>query len=204
MKSLILFLILTVSLIDNLLAQTNCSGVIVDTPVIISSGIRCGPGSIALEVNTSIGTRASWYKDSVGGLPVRSNSIYYTANITSDSVIYVEAKEITNGCYSKRIKVKMSIDCGVGLTHKPINKTEISVFPNPSYGQFTIVINDFQKANLINYQIYDLLGKFKLSGFLNLSKEIDVNLTNYKLEAGNYLFNYQIGEVKGTNMIILK
>lgn len=204
MKNLILLIVSIVCININAQGQLNCAGVIIDTPVIISSGIRCGPGRVSLEVKAPIGTGVNWYNDSIGGILLRTNSIYFTMTfLTNNTTYYVEAMDKISKCTSKRVAVKVRIDCNVGFNSVIVNEKIIQIFPNPSHGQFQISIKDHSKSDLFRFQIYDIHGRLIMNEmFLS---PIEAGLANYELELakGCYYINYQLGLINRTEMLVI-
>ncbi len=77
----------------------------------------------------------------------------------------------SNGCSGQDQIVFVVVDCTVGLNES--NHTEISLFPNPNQGQFSIT----GLAIGSNYEIIDELGKLIQSGVINSPQE-DVQMKN--------------------------
>lgn len=77
----------------------------------------------------------------------------------------------SNGCSGQDQIVFVVVDCTVGLNES--NNTEISLFPNPNQGQFSIT----GLAIGSNYEIIDELGKLIQSGVINSPQE-DVQMKN--------------------------
>jgi hypothetical protein len=68
---------------------------------------RCGPGTVAFQVQPTAGFTAQWYSESSGGTPFFSGSVYTTPEISSEVSYYVSAS--IPGCESGRRLIKANV-----------------------------------------------------------------------------------------------
>lgn len=124
-----------------------------------------------------------------GGTSTIANPLHtYAANGT-----YIVTLVVTNACGSDTITHVLDISMA-GISEIGNNNT-VSVYPNPSNGNFSIDVQT--NSNLaINYSIYDLIGNTAKTGSLNPSAnkaKMEINMSEargvYMLHMWNATFN---------------
>jgi hypothetical protein len=178
---------------------------IVPNPTIVVAGTRCGPGTVALEVSVSAGSRAFWYAAASGGSPLRSNSNYYTTPfISTTTTYYVEAVNTVSGCISTRIPITATISCGSRMVSNGMTVTA-EVYPNPNQGSFTIQINSTENEMGARVQIRDVVGKLVMDELQgrNVNGQIMLEINRNDLPSGFYTMNYVVGTERGTVKFVI-
>jgi hypothetical protein len=94
-------------------------------------------------------------------------------------------------------------DVLTGIFTNTSNPPSISVFPNPSHGNFSVSLKNYQPNNQVEVTVYNFLGQkvktITAEGAVN--NEINVNTTG--LEKGMYLVEVKLGsEVAKTKVLI--
>jgi len=139
----------------------------------------CAGGSVTLTETPVGGSTYQWYK---GANPIAGQTT--TSYIATTAGNYkCRVTKTATGCYKNSNAITVTVPCkeGEANTNNPITNNEITIFPNPSAGTFTITINTLASANSpIGGQrglfIYNSLGQLIYSKQLN-SPDGNVNET---------------------------
>lgn len=89
---------------------------------------------------------------------------------------------------------------GVGVQEHP-NETSLSVYPNPSNGQFTIQLSSDNLLPQSNFSIYDIYGRLLKSGRVE-SERSSINFND--LSAGTYILQVGTSTGKISQKIIIQ
>jgi len=124
------------------------------------------------------------------GLGVSGHFSFLSGSIHELDLAMVWARADTGGTWASVVKMKLAIDsiryyfindstpCGGNFTKVTYIKKEIKqgfiIYPNPSRNNITI--KQTSNSNLENYVIYDMVGKYIMSGKLEKSTVININL----------------------------
>jgi hypothetical protein len=68
----------------------------------VTSGARCGAGTLVLSSTIPANTTIAWYSAATGGTALATTSSYTTPNISTTTNYYVESRSTVNGCVSAR------------------------------------------------------------------------------------------------------
>ncbi len=119
---------------------------------------------------------------SFNNLPLQSYNIYVDIpNYGMDSVLTItlasgSANSSNNNYYVDSIKVHVdTAQYSSGIKHFAGNDNQISIYPNPNNGNFTIESNNNAKQTM---QLYDVNGKLVLSQTINGKTMIDADILN--------------------------
>ncbi len=84
-----------------------------------------------------------------------------------------------------------------------VDKTSISVYPNPTNNAFTLGIHSMKDFNEISMEIFDVTGKLITKRMEDLSKGINEFYFNQLLESGTYLIRVSIeGEIQTLRLVV--
>lgn len=102
---------------------------------------------------------------------------------------------ITIQCFTKKSAVTYYKTINIGFTHLSVNenslqKSEISIYPNPAKDNITVSNSNNQSAVLY---IYNIIGKLVRTEFINIDNQ-KINIAN--LSNGIYMI-----EIKGSNIL---
>ena len=118
-----------------------------------------------------------------------------TKEITHDDT-YLYAATTGQGVFRRKIS-----DLYTTSTHSISANQEISIFPNPSNGNFTLKL-DSNLSGDANLVITDLNGKVCLNRNIILNPEIKVEAET--LSSGLYLLSLRSGESSNTGKIVIQ
>ncbi|HKR05067.1 MAG TPA: DNRLRE domain-containing protein, partial [Bacteroidia bacterium] len=147
----------------------------------------CAGGSVVLQANTGGGLTYKWKKGSnyISGATLSN----YTATIGGNYRVQVTN---SNGCSKTSALVAVSVPCKEDGTLIPVNNFDVSVYPNPSSGDFVFEISNAANEK-ISISVYDMIGKLVLSENI-LNSQFTIRST--KLTAGIYSAEIICGENK--------
>jgi hypothetical protein len=70
-----------------------------DAPTGASNDSRCGSGTVTFSATVPDGAEIDWYASATGGSPLHTGNSY-TPSISSNTIFYAEARNVTTGCTS--------------------------------------------------------------------------------------------------------
>jgi len=82
-------------------------------------------------------------------------------------------------------------------------KINFSVYPNPSHGQFQVVIGDSKIAKNYNLEVYDLAGN-KIYGVSDINQQTSINLDLSDSPSGIYFIRLYDGEGYAVRKIVIR
>ncbi len=97
-----------------------------------------------------------------------NNQIYIAGPIYADTVYICNIGRWVGGSY----RDTCGIDAATSIKQLSVSNEQVSVYPNPNNGNFTIETNSTEKQNI---QVYDVNGKMVLSQFISGRANIDAS-----------------------------
>jgi carboxyl-terminal processing protease len=139
-----------------------------------------------------------------------STGVYYPngdsterIGIRPDSVVYPTQLGIRHHRDEVLEKALQIAQCVTGVQNLNDLKPEITVFPNPNSGKFSLSVKNAGLSK-VNYRIYSLPGKLiedKQGLPVPDNSSVELDLSNF--DAGIYFLSVQIGELSQTFKIVL-
>ena len=102
------------------------------------------------------------------------------------------SRQVTTNCIEKRV---------IAEVQEIETYEDVSVYPNPNNGKFTVIVQDYIKQGAAYYEIYDVHGMMLLSGKLHENEtEVDVGTVS----AGVYLLRIKSGDDVISKIIVIQ